>query len=141
MSKVDYSSFAAAWVNLLVPGKFAEAEKLISDECVYNYKNEALRGPSIVNAFVESHHNAEQQLDCVEYLPGVATQTGPDGVLVAVADKLSLNGKIHVYNDRLLVRMEMIGMDWQVLEVQHRPMQEERDKLKMFFETAGPKRI
>jgi hypothetical protein len=136
MNDLDYSPNAVAWVNLLVPGKFQEAEKLISELCTYAYRSEVLRGPSIINAFIESHKKASRDLDSIEYLPGAIVDFGPEGALIAVADKISLNGKTHVYNDRLLVRMEMTGTEWKVVELHHLPIKEERDKLKDFLEST-----
>ena len=139
MQHQDYSMFAEAWVNLLVPGRFSDAEKLISARCTYSYKNEMLRGPEILKAFMESHENAERTLDAIEYLPAAAKSFDREGVLVSVADKLFLNGKTHLYRDRLLVRMEDENGQWNVVEVKHLPIPEERAKLGEFL-SQNPKR-
>jgi hypothetical protein len=140
MSEYDYSADAAAWVNLLVPGHFDEAAKLISDACTYNYKDQILRGSSVIEAFVESHAKATKELDSIEYLPGVPKEFLADGALISVADKIRLNGKTHIYRDQLRVRMQSNGSKWRVVELQHLPIAEERTQLQEFLKAAGPKR-
>jgi hypothetical protein len=130
----------AAWVNLLVPGHFVDAEKLVSPKCQYAYKAGVLRGQSVVKAFIESHESASQELDSIEYLPGEPHKIGPDGVLVVVTDRISINGKSHLYKDRLLVKMELIGNQWQVVQLQHLPIAEGRSRLHEFLTSAGSKR-
>lgn len=66
---------------------------------------------------------------------------GPEGVLVGVADKITLKGKSHIYSDRLLVKMENVGSEWQVIELKHLPIDEERSRLQEFLTSAGAKRI
>lgn len=130
---------ALSWVNLLVPGHFDEAAKMISPDCRYDYQGEILMGPAVIRAFIESHERASRELDSIEYLPAKALEAGPGGVLVAVADKISLNGRNHTYNDRLRVKMEKLGNGWMVTELQHLPIAEERARLKEFLQAVGPK--
>ena len=131
----DYSLQAAAWVNLLVPGRFSEAKAQVAEHCTYDYQNQALRGPDLVQAFVESDRKAEEQLDSIEYLRSVPAEFSSAGALIAVADRLTLNGKNHTYRDRLLVKMSL----GKVVRVEHQPIAEERRRLKEFLESAGPK--
>jgi hypothetical protein len=140
MAELNYSKEAAAWVNLLVPGHFAEAAAQISNECVYQYNGENLTGPAVIGAFLQSHERAKRDLDEISYWPATCADCDENGALVKVADQLTLNGQTHVYNDRLRIRMQPDGERWKVIGIEHLPIPEEREGLKEFLRNAGLKR-
>ena len=139
MNENDYSAKAVAFVNLLVPMHFDEAAELISDQCTYSYQDKILAGSSVINAFKESHEKAVRELDSIEYLSASVKESGPNGIILSVSDKIALNGKSHIYRDQLEIRMERSGMAWKVVHLAHLPISEERAQLREFLQLAGPK--
>jgi hypothetical protein len=138
MNPQAYAIHAVNWVNLLIPGHFPEAAKLISEQCIYSYQGQVLTGSALIGAFLESHARALRELDSIEYLPGTLKECSVQGVMVSVSDKISLNGREHIYRDQLLVRMAMNGAIWNVVHLEHNPIPEERARLREFLDSAGP---
>lgn len=132
------SDLAVEFVNMLVPGHFDDAEKWIDDHCTYAYQDKILRGTQVLGAFKESHDGAAKKLDSIEYLPGEIEEALPDGAIVGVADRISLNGKMHVYRDRLKVRFAQSNDLFKIIQIEHLPIQAERDQLNVFLDEAGP---
>ena len=140
MDSKNYSKAAIDWIDLLIPEGFNRAADLISDKCNYKYMGQILVGKEVINPFIENHEKALQQLDAIEYQRAIVKEITSDGVAAAVSDKIYLNGKTHIYHDELFVRMEKINSSWLVVYIEHRPIPEERVKLRNFLDSNGPKK-
>ena len=132
-------NLALTFVNLLGPEFFIDAEKWLRPSSEYYFSGSVLRGVSLLSAFKESHAKAMRELDAVEYLPGTILAISEDSMIVGVSDKLLLNKKTHIYSDRLAVALKRDAQGVYVARIEHLPIQEERDKLKNFLQSAGPK--
>lgn len=126
---MDYSKDAVAWVNLLVPGSFEQAEALVAPECRFKSRGKLYEGRAVVDAFRESHAQACRELDDIHYLPATFGGEDPRGVIVGVADELVVKGRRHTYRDRLIIKMR----DGLVFEIIHFPIPEEREALTKFL--------
>jgi hypothetical protein len=123
---------AIEFVNLLVPGKFDLARARLSANCEYHYGGEVLRGDAIVRAFEESHESAIAKLDSVEYLPAALDSVVGDTVVVGTVDRIRSGDAVHTYRDRLAIDVTQGA----IVRIEHRPYEEERRRLRAFFESA-----
>lgn len=124
---------AVAFVNLLVPGRFGDANTLLDPTCEYHYAGAVHRGGEIIRCFEQSHAKAAAELDRIEYLPGVVDSVDGTVVTVRVFDRIHLEGKSHTYSDRLAISLVRSGDDWKVRGIEHQPIEAERRQLNEFL--------
>lgn len=137
MTNIEISKNAVEFVNLLTPGNFEEAEKWLSPNCVYQYKDTSLSGEEIIKSFSDNHEGASQKLDGITYIDGTVEKIEDHTVFVIVKDKVSAKGESYIYTDRLIITCNNFTGHSSIEKIEHSPIDGEREKLLEFFKSIG----
>lgn len=128
---------AINFVNLLTPGNFREAEKWLSPDCTYQYKDTILKGEEIIKSFSDNHEGASKKLDGITYIDGTVEKIESNSIFVIVKDKVSTKGKSYIYTDRLIITCNDSTGHSSIDKIEHSPIDGEREKLLEFFKSVG----